>query len=181
IDPGAYVDDAGAQADADDLARRFAALPWDALESTPEDTLRHYAGQTFDLATQRIVPTREAILRAAVIYGGAVAHVAKLARHLASRGVAHDLEISVDETETPTTATAHLLIAGELRRLGVTWVSLAPRFVGRFEKGIDYIGDLTALRRDLLVHAEIAACGPYKLSLHSGSDKFSVYPLIAAA
>ncbi len=70
----------------------------------------------------------------------------------------------------------------ELKRLGVQWVSLAPRYVGRFEKGVDYIGDLKALEVDLAGHAAIArAFGPYKLSLHSGSDKFSVYPLIVKA
>jgi hypothetical protein len=54
--------------------------------------------------------------------------------------------------------------------------------VGRFEKGVDYIGDLKELESDLAGHAAIArAFGPYKLSLHSGSDKFSVYPLIVAA
>src|SRR5579885_1433344 len=59
---------------------------------------------------------------------------------------------------------------------------MAPRYIGRFEKGIDYIGNLAALRQDLQTHAEIArALGPYKLSLHSGSDKFSVYPLMSEA
>jgi hypothetical protein len=62
----------------------------------------------------------------------------------------------------------------------VRWVSLAPRFVGRFEKGVDYIGDLDELEADLAAHAAIAReLGPYKLSLHSGSDKFSVYPIAA--
>ena len=57
-------------------------------------------------------------------------------------------------------------------------MSLAPRYVGDFEKGVDYIGDLDALRADFAGHAAIArAYGPYKLSLHSGSDKFSVYPI----
>jgi hypothetical protein len=61
--------------------------------------------------------------------------------------------------------------------LGVKWVSLAPRYVGRFEKGVDYIGDLAAFETDLTGHAAIARqFGPYKLSLHSGSDKFSIYP-----
>jgi hypothetical protein len=69
-------------------------------------------------------------------------------------------------------------IASELRRLGVRWVSLAPRYIGRFEKGVDYIGDLDAFEDDFAVHAAIARhFGPYKLSLHSGSDKFSVYPI----
>jgi hypothetical protein len=59
----------------------------------------------------------------------------------------------------------------------VKWVSLAPRYVGRFEKGVDYIGDLSAFDTDIAGHAAIAReFGPYKLSLHSGSDKFSIYP-----
>ena len=54
--------------------------------------------------------------------------------------------------------------------------------MGSFEKGIDYIGDLGLLKENLEIHAEIArTLGPYKLSLHSGSDKFSVYPLVAQA
>jgi len=103
-------------------------------------------------------------------------------RHLAGKGIPFELEVSVDETETPTTHAEHYYVAAELLRLGVRWVSLAPRFVGRFEKGVDYIGDLEALRADLAGHAQVTrALGPYKLSLHSGSDKFSVYPLIVEA
>jgi len=64
--------------------------------------------------------------------------------------------------------------------LGVKFTSLAPRFIGRFEKGVDYIGDLNALDVELEKHAAVTAnFGTYKLSLHSGSDKFSVYPLVA--
>jgi hypothetical protein len=67
-------------------------------------------------------------------------------------------------------------VASELRRLGVEWVSLAPRFVGSFEKGVDYRGDLTRFHDDYLDHLAVAeALGPYKISIHSGSDKFSVY------
>jgi hypothetical protein len=52
--------------------------------------------------------------------------------------------------------------------------------VGRFEKGVDYIGDLSLFEKDFAVHAAIARqFGPYKLSLHSGSDKFSIYPIAA--
>jgi len=88
-----------------------------------------------------------------------------------------ELEVSVDETDQPTSHAEHFYIASELRRLGVQWVSLAPRYVGRFEKGVDYLGDLTAFEADLAGHAAIARrMGPYKLSLHSGSDKFSIYP-----
>jgi hypothetical protein len=87
------------------------------------------------------------------------------------------LEVSVDETEQPTSHAEHVYIASELKRLGVKWVSLAPRYIGRFEKGVDYIGDVPAFEQDIAVHAAIARqFGPYKLSLHSGSDKFSIYP-----
>ena len=91
-----------------------------------------------------------------------------------------ELEVSVDETETPTSHAEHIYIASELKRLGVKWVSLAPRYVGRFEKGVDYIGSLAAFEADFAGHAAIARWfGPYKLSLHSGSDKFSIYPIAA--
>jgi hypothetical protein len=93
---------------------------------------------------------------------------------------AFDFEMSVDETDAPTTPLEHFFIANELTRLGVKFTSLAPRFIGRFEKGVDYIGDLNALDAELAKHAAVTAhFGTYKLSLHSGSDKFSVYPLIA--
>ena len=86
----------------------------------------------------------------------------------------------MDETETPTTPAEHVYFATELRRLGVQWVSLAPRYVGRFEKGVDYIGDLAAFTANFAIHAAIArTLGPYKLSLHSGSDKFSIYEIAA--
>ena len=82
----------------------------------------------------------------------------------------------MDETEQPTSHLEHLYIASELRRLGVKWISLAPRYIGRFEKGVDYIGDVKAFEADIAGHAVIARhFGPYKLSLHSGSDKFSIY------
>ena len=114
-----------------------------------------------------------------------MAHAAGLYRHLedAARGRDFEVEVSVDETEIPTTHAQHVFIARELRRIGVRWVSLAPRYVGRFEKGVDYIGDVPAFEADLAVHAAIARTvvpgEPYKLSLHSGSDKFSIYPAFA--
>ena len=84
------------------------------------------------------------------------------------------------KTESPTTHAQHIYIARELQRLGVRWVSLAPRYIGRFEKGVDYIGDVSEFDADLADHAAIARTispdGRYKLSLHSGSDKFTIYP-----
>jgi hypothetical protein len=179
IDPGEHVDDAAHHAPLEQLNEKVAALPWDALESSMDDLRQRYADRTLELDDRRLKLEPEGILRAAAKYGRAVAHVATMYRHLVTKGIAFELEVSVDETETPTSHVEHAFIASELTRLGVHWVSLAPRYVGQFEKGIDYIGDLAELRDDLAGHAALArALGPYKLSLHSGSDKFSVYPLI---
>jgi len=91
-----------------------------------------------------------------------------------------DFEMSVDETESPTTAKAHYLVASELGRAGVRLTALAPRFVGEFQKAIDYIGDLSAFRGQMRDHVILAHhFGPYKLSVHSGSDKYSIFPIVA--
>jgi hypothetical protein len=87
--------------------------------------------------------------------------------------------MSVDETESPTSVAEHYFVANELKRRGVKVTSLATRFVGEFQKGIDYIGDLQQFETELKKHVAIAkALGPYKISVHSGSDKYSVYPII---
>jgi hypothetical protein len=115
-----------------------------------------------------------------VKYDHAIEHAVSMFSHLSDLKDDFDFEVSVDETDSPTTPLEHFYIANELTRKGVKFTSLAPRFIGRFEKGVDYIGDLNALDSELAKHAAVTAhFGTYKLSLHSGSDKFSVYPLIA--
>jgi len=182
IDPSEHVDAGAEQASLQELWVRLAALPWRDLEDTPSAMTDRYAARTFDIDGHPIRFDQQMVLRAAVKYGRAVAHVSALCRHLtATSGSGRfEIEISVDETETPTSHAEHVWLAGELRRQGVRWVSLAPRYVGRFEKGVDYIGDVAAFEADCRVHAAIARLmGPYKLSLHSGSDKFSIYDAIA--
>ena len=182
IDPGMHVDDAADGDDPATLHTKLDALPWDRLETTAADFRRAYSGKRIALEDRTLTLSEADVTHAAVKYGAAIAQVAAMYRHLAGKHMAAELEVSVDETATPTTAADHIIFASELRRLGVQWVSLAPRFVGAFEKGTEYIGDLAALRADLEVHAQIArVLGPYKLSLHSGSDKFNVYPLFVEA
>jgi hypothetical protein len=178
IDPGEHVDpraDAGGPA--------WDALPWDRLEDNGASMRARLVGRAFDIEGQRVAFDEGALVKAAVKYGRAVAHVTAMYRHLCEvmRGKPFDLEVSVDETDTPTAHVEHVFVASELHRLGVRWSSLAPRFVGRFEKGVDYIGDLAAFEADFRVHAAIArVLGPYTISLHSGSDKFSIYDSVAA-
>lgn len=179
IDPGDHVRDV-AGLDAAALERGFAALPWSELDSSDEDCLRRYADKEIILSDGPLPLSREALLRAAVKYGGATAHTAKLYRYLQeiSSGVPFEVEMSVDETETPTSVEEHAFIAAELERLGVKLVSLAPRFVGRFEKGVDYQGDVGEFERTFRRHVAVAErFGGYKIGIHSGSDKFTIYPI----
>ena len=122
-----------------------------------------------------------ALHRALVKYGSALRQAGVMSRAIAeiSGSKAFELELSVDETDTATTPLEHLFLGLELRRRGVSIISLAPRFVGDFEKGIDYRGDLNDFTEHYTAHAAIARyCGPYKLSIHSGSDKFTAYPIM---
>jgi hypothetical protein len=173
IDPSDYVDDGAHTASAAELESKVMALSWQDLEDTQQDLESRYSGAPFD---------REALWRAAAKYGRAVGHTVEMYRHLASRmeNRAFELEMSVDETDSPTSLAEHFYIASEIRRLEVPFVSLAPRFVGSFEKGVDYIGDLDTFATEFARHAALAReLGPYKLSLHSGSDKFSIYGIAA--
>lgn len=182
IDPGEHVDNRAAEATGALLNELYAQLPWGTLETSADAMVHAYNGQTFYVGAYRISFDATTTLQAAVKYGRAVAHVVTMFRHLRS-AIGHrpfELEVSVDETDLPTSHAEHFFIVTELRRLGVEWVSLAPRYVGDFEKGVDYIGDLDIFEADFAVHAAIAASnGPYKLSLHSGSDKFKIYPIAA--
>lgn len=182
VDPGAHVDDDADTRSVDGLKKAFAALDLAALESSADELMARYADQTFPLEGGGAVAfDTEAVLRAAVKYGSAVAHTATMYRHLCEKAEREfELEVSVDETLSPTSPAEHYFFAAELRRLGVRWVSMAPRLVGRFEKGVDYIGDLDTFRDSLARHvAVMRTVGPYKISIHSGSDKFSIYPIVA--
>jgi hypothetical protein len=182
FDPGAYVDNTADSAVGSALRARFETLPWQELEDTPEVLLARYRAESVQCEQYAIHFDPITVMRSAVKYGRAIAHVTRMYRHLAAhaRERQWEVEVSVDETETPTTHAEHVYIATELRRLGVRWTSLAPRYIGRFEKGIDYLGDVEEFERDLAIHAAIARTyGPYKLSIHSGSDKFAIFPAVA--
>jgi hypothetical protein len=139
-------------------------------------------GRRIDLEHEAVELDEESVLRAMAKYGPSLTHAMAMYRRLQDTATDHEVEFAVDETDYPTRPAEHVVVVSELKRLGMTFVSFAPRFAGRFEKGVEYIGDLGELRRDFDIHAQLArALGPYKLSLHSGSDKYATYPLIAEA
>ena len=180
IDPSAHVDDAVEQYSQEELAAKFAELEHD------EAILARYAEQNFEVPGDDGVPLfiefpREVLMRAAVKYARAIDHTVALTAVLdevKGRGN-YELEMSVDETETPTSVAEHYFIARELKDRDVPLDSLAIRFIGEFQKGIDYIGDLEQFEARLKEHVLIARLfGPYKISVHSGSDKYSAYPIL---
>jgi hypothetical protein len=181
-DPGDWVDDVAHRASAEEVDAGVQALPWEMLEDTARDFAKRYSGDVVELAGEPSTVDRQSIWRAAAKYGHAVARAVEMFRHIEGRmgDRSFDFEVSVDETESPTSLIEHVYIASELRRLGVQWTSLAPRFIGSFEKGVDYIGSLPEFADEFARHAQVARqFGPYKLSLHSGSDKFSIYAITA--
>jgi len=98
-------------------------------------------------------------------------------------------EISMDETESPQTPQELLIILAALAEEGIALQTIAPKFTGRFNKGVDYVGDLEQFEREfnddiaVIRYAveHFALPKNLKLSVHSGSDKFSIYPVIRRA
>lgn len=98
-------------------------------------------------------------------------------------------EVSMDETDEPQNPVELFLILAALANENVRLQTIAPKFSGRFNKGVDYVGDLrifeTEFEQDLAVInfavKEFGLPEPLKLSVHSGSDKFSLYPIIRKA
>jgi len=180
IDPNLHVDNAAHNDLLETLREKAAALPWDVLQTSLAQLSEDYLSGPIILEGITIKFEESDLLRALCKYGQAVAHIKTLADYLATQLELFDLEASVDETDTPTSVQEHYFIASELRRLNVPIVSLAPRFIGSFEKGVDYIGDLDSFEAELARHAAVMhALGGYKMSIHTGSDKFSIYSMIA--
>lgn len=181
IDPSGAVDPKADSDDESTLRQKAAAI------AAEVGWVPRYVGRKVTLPTSTVIDfTDRACLQAAVKYGRAINQAVALSDHIrqvqTSAARDFEIELSVDETDNPTTLAEHYIIADQCLSRGMKLVSLAPRFVGEFEKGVDFKGDLALLDRSLYEHAAIAAMlGPYKLSLHSGSDKLSMYAALARA
>ena len=179
IDPSDHVDQQADDYDDETVRAK--------CEEQPVSWIESYRGTSITLPTGTVIDFDEtSCLRAAVKYGRAIDAAISLGQHIRrcceAAGREFEIELSVDETEQPTTLAEHYIVAHQLREAGVALISLAPRYIGEFEKGVDYKGDIKALEASLTDHAAIAELlGPYKLSLHSGSDKLSMYPALARA
>ena len=146
-----------------------------------QDVRELYLGKTFRVEDHEIEFTADELKRVTGIYGDALDFAVQMYdRFLRDGTYKAEFEISIDETGTPTRPSEHFFVANELKRRGVVFMTIAPRFIGEFQKGIDYIGDVSAFDAEMDVHAAIARHFGHKVSVHSGSDKFSIFPSVGA-
>ena len=138
-----------------------------------------YLNKSFDVGEGVTISFDEELYkRTVLIYCKAIEHAVDIFFNNVTKGGKQlaDFEVSIDETMTPTLPAQHFFVANELIRKHVRVSTVAPRFCGEFQKGIDYIGDLKQFAEEMKVHAAISRHFGYKISIHSGSDKFSIFP-----
>jgi hypothetical protein len=131
---------------------------------------------------------RERLAGIARSFYGAIKEASSIYEHIASVKGADKMvaEVSMDEVEKPQTPVDMFFILLMISHFKIPAQTIAPKFTGRFNKGVDYVGNLDQFRKefeeDLLVidHAVKTFGLPenLKLSVHSGSDKFSIYPVM---
>jgi hypothetical protein len=151
--------------------------------------VRHYTGSLSIPGIDRPFEITEETGRgAAGKFLLAVQEAGRIYRHVEERKGRESFvtEVSVDETDSPQNPVELFLILAMIAGERIPVQTIAPKFTGRFNKGVDYVGDLGQFERefdeDLSVIAfairEFGLADSLKLSVHSGSDKFSIYPII---
>ena len=133
--------------------------------------------------------SREYVEEVVTKYLFSVQAAGKIYRHIESHKSKFIAEVSMDETDSPQTPPELLIILAALADQDVKLQTIAPKFTGRFNKGVDYVGDLVQFEKEFnddlaVINHAIKKYGlpeNLKLSVHSGSDKFSIYPIIGNA
>jgi hypothetical protein len=163
----------------------------DAVKNFIERYGKYLGNMTIPGIEGKLAVTGEFLTGIAGNYLVAIEEVSKIFNHICEvKGEGNFIaEVSVDEAELVQGPLELFFILALLKEKGVEVQTIAPKFSGLFAKGIDYIGDIggfaTEFEQDVAVirHAvtELGLPGTLKLSVHSGSDKFSIYPAIRAA
>jgi hypothetical protein len=176
LDVAAAIGQPAAQADLEAFAARHAELT---------------GAVTIPGIDQPFTIAREAVLKIAGKYLAAVQQAGAIYRHVALQRGNRDFitEVSMDETDSPQTPPELLVILAAIADEKIPLQTIAPKFTGRFNKGVDYVGDVVQFEKefseDLAVIAfairQYGLPANLKLSVHSGSDKFSIYAPIRRA
>lgn len=129
--------------------------------------------------------TRADVERIAAKYLRAIQEAGRIYRHIeAAKGTGQFItEVSMDETDSPQTPPELLVILAAIADEGIPIQTIAPKFTGRFNKGVDYVGNLAQFEQEFEQDLAVVAFATeayvlpknLKLSVHSGSDKFSLY------
>jgi len=137
---------------------------------------------------QPFVTTRAEVERITAKYLLAVQDAGKIYQHIVrAKGEGKFItEVSMDETDSPQTPPELLIILAAIADEGVPIQTIAPKFTGRFNKGVDYVGDVAQFEKEFSQDLAVIAFAiqkyglppTLKLSVHSGSDKFGIYPAI---
>jgi hypothetical protein len=167
-----------------------------AVPASAIDTFRRRHGEligsiALEGTDQPIVITPEQFCKTASKFLSAVAKLGKVYRKIESvKGEGSFItEISMDETDTAQTPAELLIILAAIADEGIPIQTIAPKFSGRFNKGVDYLGDVSQFTQEIsldmaAIRYAVAHYGlpeNLKLSIHSGSDKFSIYPAVHAS
>jgi hypothetical protein len=165
----------------------------------PEDAVSRFLSAHPELTAELEIPglalpirsTKEQAQQTARKYLLGVQEAGSIYRHIAARRSPDSFvtEVSMDETDRPQTPPELLLILAALSDEKIPLQTVAPKFTGRFNKGVDYVGDLGPFEQEFNDDLAILAFAAkryglpetLKLSVHSGSDKFSLYPIIQRA
>ncbi|HSO87078.1 MAG TPA: tagaturonate epimerase family protein [Draconibacterium sp.] len=136
-----------------------------------------------------IVITEDLLKSMAGKYLAAIKEAGKIYRHIVGKkGVGNFVtEVSMDEVETPQTPVDMFFILKMIADERIPAQTIAPKFTGRFNKGVDYVGDVEQFTKEfeqdvLVIDYAVNEFGlpeDLKLSVHSGSDKFTIYPVMA--
>jgi hypothetical protein len=150
------------------------------LSQTARDIIDKLGGMEVVGTPCRI--SEEGLLKSAFVYEKSMEKVCRFNTIIKEYRSDFDIQVSIDEGSRDTTPEDHLFVAEYLHRSGIDFKSLAPKFPGEFQKGVDFMGDTARFEESLSIHSLLARkIGGYKLSLHSGSDKFSIYPAFTEA
>ncbi|GAB4177352.1 MAG: tagaturonate epimerase family protein [Terrimicrobiaceae bacterium] len=171
---------------AESIGGPLESADWAALRQS----LAPLLGRSLPGLGQPAALTQEQVENFLSVYGAAIREAGRIYRRIeAAKGAGQFIaEVSTDEAETPQSPVELFLILGALAGEGVQLQTIAPKFTGRFNKGVDYVGDPAVFAREfeqdlIAIREAVAEFGlptNLKISVHSGSDKFSLYRPIAS-
>ncbi len=151
------------------------------ISSLSKKIINRYKGKKINISSQEYYEfNEEKLCESAIIYERGLDFIENVYKVLKEKVRDFDLEVSIDEGERDTTLEDHLFVVEYLHEKGIDFWSLAPKFPGEFQKALDYQGDINVFSTELKKHYLLSQkLEGYRLSLHSGSDKFSIYKIFS--